>query len=112
MSKFLPVRKTVNVPHDLWPLIERRIDEEKYHSISDYFIGLAIFDAFCRRKHKLTGELLREPQKVIDKVIEQLVRDFDDPAVKRPGGWFEARIDELVAQEKTKAQAAGENEGG
>ena len=45
-----------------------------------------------------------------DKVIEQLVQNFDKPDFdhKRPGGWFEERIKELVDEEKKKGPPAEE----
>jgi hypothetical protein len=91
------VRITVNVPGEIADLIKLRVREEKYPSDSAYFVGLALFDLYARRPHLLTGTLMREPQWLRDQVIAELVRDFDKDG-KRPGGWFENRIEELIAE--------------
>lgn len=93
------VRITVNVPGEISELIERRMKEEKYPSISAFFVGLALYDLYARKPHLLTGSLMREPQYIRDAVIAELVRDFDN-AEKKPGSWFEHRIEELIAQRK------------
>ena len=96
-----PFRVTANLPGEIEELFKRRVRDEKYPSESAYLVGLVLFDLHCRRPHLLTGVLMREPQWIRDKVIEELVRDFDDPAT-RPGGWLEHRIEELVQQQKNK----------
>ncbi len=104
MANEKPVRISITLPAALIPLMRKRQKEERYHSLSDYIAGLGTFCAYCRREHKLTGPLFREPQWVIDKVMDQLVKDFDTlPPEERPGGWFEERIEELV----TKAKGEG-----
>jgi Arc/MetJ-type ribon-helix-helix transcriptional regulator len=95
------VRITVNVPGEISELIERRMKEEKYPSISAFFVGLALYDLYARKPHLLTGALMREPQYIRDEVIAELVRDFDN-AEKKPGSWFEHRIEELIAQRKSE----------
>ena len=92
-----PFRVTANLPGEIQDLIERRVREEKYPSLSAYLIGLVLFDLYARKPHLLTGTLMREPQWLRDQVIAELVRDFDDAGAK-PGGWFEHRIEELIEQ--------------
>lgn len=108
MPKSRTFDETFDVPPDLWPLVQRRIDEEQYDSISDYLVGLVILDRFGCYKHEMPRDLMREPHEIVYKVIEQLVRDFDDPNVERSPRWFQTRISELVAQEKAKARVSGE----
>ncbi len=93
-----PVRLTANLPAEVEPLVERRIKEEKYHSVSAYIVGLILFDLYARRPHLLTSSLMSEPQWVRDQVIAELVRDFDDPEKAR--GWFEIRIEELMEERR------------
>jgi hypothetical protein len=93
------VRATANIPGELQPLIDRRMRDEKYPSLSAYIVGLILFDLYARRKHLMTAELMRQPQWVRDQIIQELVENFDKPDT-RPGSWFEHRIEELVAQNK------------
>jgi hypothetical protein len=97
-------RLTGHLPGEIQELVSRRIKDLRYPTDSAYVNGLVLFDLFCKRDHRLTAPLMREPQWVRDKVIEQLVQDFDKPDIdlKRPGGWFEERIQELVEEEKRK----------
>jgi hypothetical protein len=96
-----PFRVTTNIPGELQELVDRRVKEERYPSISAYLVGLVLFDLYARRPHLLTGTLMREPQWLRDQVIAELVRDFDDPESK-PGGWFEHRVEELIEQGKER----------
>jgi len=98
-----PFRVTTNIPGELQELVDRRVREERYPSISAYLVGLVLFDLYARKPHLLTGSLMREPQWLRDQVIAELVRDFDDPESK-PGGWFEHRIEELIAQQREKKE--------
>lgn len=91
-----------SVPGELKEAIEARVKAERYPSISAYVVGLIIFDLYCRRPHLMTGPLMRQPQWVRDEVIEQLLKDFNDPDAKRGGGWFEHRIQELIEQRANK----------
>jgi hypothetical protein len=101
-------RLTGHLPGEIQELVTRRIKDLRYPTDSAYVNGLVLFDLFCKRDHRLTAPLMREPQWVRDKVIEQLVQDFDRPDAdhKRPGGWFEERIKEVVDEEKRRARAA------
>jgi Arc/MetJ-type ribon-helix-helix transcriptional regulator len=99
-----PFRVTANLPGEIQELVDRRVKEEKYPSVSAYVVGLVLFDLHVRRRHLLTGELMREPQWLRDQVIAELVRDFDKLEGK-PGSWFEHRIEELLQQRR----AAGED---
>jgi Arc/MetJ-type ribon-helix-helix transcriptional regulator len=100
-----PFRVTTNIPGELQELVDRRVREERYPSISAYLVGLVLFDLYARKPHLLTGSLMREPQWLRDKVIAELVRDFDDPETK-PGGWFEHRLEELIAQKQREGKGA------
>ena len=75
--------------------------EEKYRSISAYFVSLAVFDIWARQKHKFTAQIMNEPQEIQDKIFEELVREFDNPSGK-PGSWFDHRIEEIIEQRKSK----------
>lgn len=99
-----PFRVTANLPGEIEELVSTRVHEEKYPSTSAYIAGLVLFDIYCRRKHLLTGELMREPQWLRDQIISEIVRDFDSKE-KRPGGWFEHRIQELITQRKESGEA-------
>lgn len=98
------LRHTVNVPSEIEPLIQRRKSDERYRSISDYFVSLAVFDIYARRKHILTAQLMNEPREIQDKVFEEL-RDSFDRADAKPGAWFEHRIDEIVNTRRRKGQS-------
>jgi len=98
-----PFRVTTNIPGELKELVDQRVREERYPSISAYLVGLVLFDLYARKPHLLTGSLMREPQWLRDKVIAELVRDFDDPGTK-PGGWFEHRIEELIAEQQREGK--------
>jgi hypothetical protein len=94
-----PVKYCGRGPAELDRLIKKRIEEEHYRSLSDYIIGLIIYDIYCRREHKITSRLMAEPSWVRDKAIEQIIEDFEDErkeGKKRPGGWLDRRIHELV----------------
>lgn len=103
------VRLVGYIPGEVQSLVKRRIKEEKYTSESAYVNGLVIFDLMCRRKHKVTAELMRQPQWVRDEVIAQLVRDYDKPDADRPGGWFDRQIEERVAEALKKGPPADGN---
>lgn len=96
-----PFRVTANLPGEIQELVDRRVKEERYPSVSAYLVGLVLFDLYARRPHLLTGSLMREPQWLRDQIIAELVRDFDSAEAK-PGGWFEHRIEELLQQQRTK----------
>lgn len=91
------VRVTVNVPGALADLAKRRSLEERYPSLSAYFVGLLVFDLYARKKHQMTADLLRDPQALQDAVFDEIARDFDNLATK-PGSWFKRRIEELAAE--------------
>jgi hypothetical protein len=96
---------TVSVPDELGSLIKRRVAEEGYHSRSAYIAGLIIWDCYFRHEHKLTGELMREPQWVRDEVLAELVADFEKlPEDKRHGGWIEKRIIALLKKKRNQGK--------
>lgn len=105
-----PFRVTTNLPGEIQELVERRVREERYPSVSAYLVGLVLFDLYARRPHLLTGTLMREPVWLRDQVIAELVRDFDDPDTK-PGGWFEHRIEELIQQQKEQPKPGKKEKG-
>lgn len=90
-----PIRVTANVPAELGSLIEKRVRSEKYPSTSAYIVGLILFDLYARRPHLMTAPLMRQPQWLRDEVIEQLAKDYEEG--NKPGGWFEHRIEDLIA---------------
>lgn len=97
------IRITINIPGEAEELLEKRVKEERYPSLSAYFNGLFLFDLYARRPHLLTASLMREPQWVRDQVVSELVRDFDKEET-HPKGWFEIRIEELIAERKAKGE--------
>jgi hypothetical protein len=97
MSALKPRRVTVTVPAELAPLIRQRMKEERYGSESKFFLGLLLFDLSSRCKHWLTSQLMSEPEEVRDKVIAEIVKDFDE-LPRRDGGWFRARVKEIIAE--------------
>ncbi len=76
--------------------------ELRYPSTSAYIVGLILFDLHSRRPHQLTAELMREPQWARDQVIAEIVAAFL-AGEQKPGGWFEHRVEEIVA-ERTKRE--------
>lgn len=101
MPPLKPLRFTIRLPAEIVPLIDKRVKEELYHSMTAYFVGLAIWDCYFRNAHKLTGALMKEPHWIIDEVIAELVADFDKiPEDKRHGGWIEKRILALLKKKR------------
>lgn len=103
-------RHTVNVPGEIEALMQKRKTEEKYRSVSDYFVSLLVFDIYARRKHVLTAQLMNEPREIQDKVFEELRESFDKPDAK-PGSWFEHRIDELLNERRVNAEVVTDSDG-
>lgn len=100
-------RVTVNVPDELEPLIEKRVTEEHYKGKSAYFMGLLLFDLSSRCRHKLTSQMMAEPPAMLDRVVKEIVREFD--GIERgTGDWLRIRLEELLAErapEKPKGKA-------
>jgi hypothetical protein len=108
-SNLKPDRHTATVPAELTPLMKRRMEDEHYPSMSNYLLGLILFDIYCRRKHKLTAPLFSEPPWVREKVVSQIIEDFKNGV--RTGraaeeGWFEKRLKQLIDE----ARREGKNE--
>lgn len=99
-------RVTVNVPDDLEPLLKQRVREEHYSGNSAYFLGLLLFDLVSRCRHKLTSQMLNEPPEMLDKIVVEIVRDFDKTP-RNTGDWLRIRIEEMI-EERDEARRAKE----
>jgi hypothetical protein len=92
-------RVAANLPGEIEPLVQQRIKEERYPSLSAYIVGLVLFDIYAHRPHWLTASLMREPQWMRDEVIAELVRDF---GTGKSPGWFEKRVPEIIEEMKAR----------
>jgi len=99
------IRHTVNIPGEIFPLLKTRMEEEHYPDLSKYFVGLALFDIYARRRHWLTARIMSEPVWIRDKIIQELVADFDKGELK-PGGWFDIRVEELMRERAANPESA------
>lgn len=90
---------TVQVPGELVDLMNKRVAEEHYASVSAYFVGLLLFDLSSRCRHWLTSQVMSEPPEILDKVVEEIIRDFPKQP-RRGGGWFRGRVKEIIDQQK------------
>lgn len=102
-----PFRATANLPGELEEDFDKRWHELGYPSFSAYLTGLALYDLWSRRLHRLTVPLMKEPQYIRDKIIHEIKAMYNnpDPELKRPGGWFERELERLLkeaAEEKQK----------
>lgn len=91
------VRVTVNIPDELGPLLEQRVLEEHYPSKSAYFVGLLLFDLISRYRHKLTAQMMNEPPDMLDRIVAEIVRDFDKTP-RKTGDWLRIRLEEIVEE--------------
>lgn len=96
-----PEKATIRYPAELKPLIKKRMAEEHYRSESAYFNGLLLFDLTARCKHWLTAQIVNEPPEILDKVVAEIVRDFNH-LPRRDGGWFRGRVKELIAERENE----------
>lgn len=94
-------RVTVNVPEELKPLVKQRVREEHYPSDSAYFTGLLLFDLISRYRHKLTSQMMNEPPEMLDKIVAEIVRDFDKTP-RKTGDWLRIRLEELIKESEGK----------
>lgn len=92
-------RVTVNVPDELEPLIRQRVLEEHYRGASAYFMGLLLFDLASRCRHKLTSQMMAEPPAMLDRVVQEIVREFDG-LERGTGEWLRIRLEELLDERK------------
>lgn len=90
-------RVTVNVPDVLKPLVKQRVQEEHYSSDSAYFVGLLLFDLISRYRHKLTAQMMNEPPAMLDRIVTEIVRDFDKTP-RKTGDWLRIRLEELIKE--------------
>jgi hypothetical protein len=88
-----PHRQSISFPTILLKIIDQRMREEGYKSITLYILALIIFDICAHRRHWLTSRMLNEPKSVQDRVLAGMVDDFH-AGVKRVGGWYEHQLDE------------------
>jgi hypothetical protein len=82
---------------ELIPLWDKRVEEEGYGSRSEYFFSAGLFDLTCRRKHKMTPWLLKQPLDVQEKHVRTIINDFDKP--KEIAGWIDHRIEAAAKEE-------------
>jgi hypothetical protein len=95
-------RLTVTVPGELVPLIHERMAEEHISSESKYCLSLILFDLMTRAPHKITAQVVNEPEDLFYKVVDEIVREFPE-ARKRMGDWLRHRIEEIVATDSRHA---------
>lgn len=107
-ARLKPKKITITYPAELEPLIQERLREEHYNTVPRYFLGLLLFDLSSRCKHWLTSQLMSEPQDVRDKVIDEIVREFPNMP-RRDGGWFRARIREIISEHRGRPLSEGAN---
>ncbi len=95
-----PWRATANIPGEMREIIEERIAQLRYDGVAEYLLSVVVYDLYCGREHLLTGPLMREPKYIREAVLMELLDDVKSGANegKKPGGWFEHRIKELVDQ--------------
>lgn len=101
------------MPGELKPMFKTRSKEERL-SDSAYARSCIFFDILCRRPHKVTGPLMREPQWIQDAVVAEIVKDYDKPGTPllrslraiqdgkehEDTTWLGARLKELVEDAK------------
>lgn len=95
MEEYKPHPQTIRIPHCMVPKIKARWMDQEYNSVSDYFIGLALYDLMCKCPHKVTAELMRKPQYVRDIIIREICEAFDSKEPK-PIRWIKNRLLELA----------------
>lgn len=90
-------RRNVTVPGIINGLIDKRIDQLGYDSVSGYLLGLVLYDLWCKKNHALTQKIVMEPnQDMRDAVFADIAESFDKP--ERPSSYFEHRLRELAEQ--------------
>jgi hypothetical protein len=104
-----PWRPSANIPGELRAVIEKRILEQKYDGVAEYLLALIVFDLWAGRDHKLTGPLMREPSYIREAVLLEIIADLakGDTGEKKPGGWFDKRLAELVEEARRKEPRNG-----
>ena len=97
---------TVEVPLDLGNAIAKRVPETGYPSVRSYFIGLILYDLWCRRPHSLTLKVTQEPPAVRDGTIAQIGADYLAGKTGRlDASYFERYLKEIIDAEIGKHQA-------
>lgn len=97
-----PYRVTVNFPAELKEELQARWQQLGYPSMSAWVTGLAIFDLYCDREHKVTLPLMKEPAYIRDKILVELKERLKDPNLERPGGWFDRLLKKLIEEERQR----------
>ena len=92
-------RITVTVPGEFAELIRERMQEEHIKSESRFFLSLLLFDLMTRCPHKITAQVVNEPDELFYKVVDEIVREFPQ-ARSHVSGWLKHRIEELVKEQK------------
>lgn len=96
------IRRTANLPGELEEDFEKRWLELGYQSFSAYLVGLALYDLWSKRAHKLTVPLMNKPAVIRDKIIAEIKEIYNstDESKTRPGGWFERELKRLLDEAK------------
>lgn len=91
----------MTIPSEFWPLLQQRMKEEHISSASSFMLSLLTFDLATRCPHTITSQVVNEPEEMFYKVVEEIVREFPN-ARKKKSGWLQARLKELLEEEKEK----------
>lgn len=96
-EKLKSARRTVTVPGIINDLIDKRMEQLGYDSVSGYLLGLVLYDLWCKKNHALTQKIVMEPnQDMKDAVFAEIAENFGKP--ERPSSYFEHRLRELAGQ--------------
>jgi hypothetical protein len=96
-------RATISIPEEVYDLLERRAKELGYKSFSGYFLGLGLFDAWAKRPHKLTLQIVNEDnEEMRQAVFREIIESYDRP--EKPGSYFEVKLNELAKELANKKQ--------
>lgn len=91
-------RITVTVPGEFLPLIEDRKTTEHLATDSKYFLSLLLFDLMTRAPHKITAELVNEPEHSFYNAVRLIVENYDATAPRRLSPWLRHRLEEVLEE--------------
>ena len=94
-------RIQVTVPSEFLPRLDERMQEEHIPTRSKFMLSLLIFDLMTRCPHKITGQVVTEPESLFYKVVDEIVREFPE-ARQKISGWLKHRIEDIVETEGRK----------
>jgi hypothetical protein len=93
-------RQSVSLHPSVKEMARIRAEEEGYAGgMSAYVSGLILFDAWCRRKHALTLELMNGHVNTREKVIADILERLQ-AGESKGSSWFDHRVEE-IAQKKS-----------